>query len=56
MANALGITAECSIIGVQPKTLDFGDRLSEEVKGSVPEIINLIITEANKYAKKSSCN
>jgi len=56
IARMIGPIAPCSIIGVQPKILVPGDTLSDEVMGSIPEIINLITLEARKYAEKNSRN
>jgi hydrogenase maturation protease len=33
------------IIGIEPKTIDFGLDLSPEVEAKIPEIINLVLTE-----------
>ncbi len=50
MAASLGKTAPCTIIGVEPKTIAFNEPLSNEVRNSIPLIINFIIGEANKHA------
>ncbi len=50
MAAALGKTAPCIIIGVEPKIITFNKPLSNEVRNSIPHIINYIIGEANSYA------
>lgn len=49
MAGNIGKIADCTIIGIEPKSIDFGKELSEEVKLSIPAIINMVIEEAKKY-------
>ncbi len=49
MAEQFAPIPDCSIIGVEPKSIEFGQKLSEEVKQSLPSIINMIIEEAQKY-------
>jgi len=46
LIKALKINADISIIGVKPKKMDFGDRLSPEIEGKIPEIISLLKKEA----------
>ena len=49
MAEQFGQMADCTIIGVEPKSIEFGQKLSDEVKQSLPSIINMVIEEAKKY-------
>jgi len=49
MAEQFGPIPNCSIIGVEPKTIEFGQKLSDEVKQSLPSIINMVIEEAKQY-------
>jgi hydrogenase maturation protease len=49
MAEHFGQIPDCTIIGVEPKSIEFGQKLSEEVKQSLPSIINMVIEEAKKY-------
>lgn len=49
MAEQFGPIADCTIIGIEPKSIEFGQKLSEEVKQSFPSIIHMIIEEAKKY-------
>ena len=49
MAEQFGPTAECTIIGIEPKSIEFGQKFSDEVKQSLPSIINMVIEEAKKY-------
>jgi len=46
LIKALKINADISIIGVKPKKMDFGDRLSPEIEEKIPEIILLVKKEA----------
>jgi len=46
LIKALKINADISIIGVKPKKMDFGDRLSPEIEEKIPEIISLVKNEA----------
>ncbi len=50
MAVGLGEVAPCRIIGVEPQSINFNETLSDEVKNSIPSILNYIIGEANNYA------
>lgn len=54
IAEELGTVAPCTIIGVEPKYTDFNHDVSDEVKASVPKIINMIHLEAIKDAKKNT--
>lgn len=45
LIKALKIDADISIIGVKPKKIDFGDRLSPEIEKKIPEIISLVKKE-----------
>ncbi|MBU2563752.1 MAG: hydrogenase maturation protease [Actinobacteria bacterium] len=45
LIKALKIDADISIIGVKPKKMDFGDRLSPEIEKKIPEIISLVRKE-----------
>ncbi len=46
LIKALKINIDISIIGVKPKKMDFGDRLSPEIEEKIPEIISLVKKEA----------
>ena len=54
MAKELGAVAPCTIIGVEPKYTDFNHDISDEVKASIPKILNMIHLEAIKDAKKNT--
>lgn len=45
LVKALKISADISIIGVKPKNIDFGDKLSPEIEKKIPEIISIIKKE-----------
>jgi len=49
MAGQCGNVADCIVIGIEPKSVEFGQKLSDEVKQSLPSVINMVIEEANKY-------
>jgi hydrogenase maturation protease len=53
MAGELGWSSECVIIGVEPKSIVFNTGLSAEIRGTIPVIIDLVMEEVKKYAKKS---
>lgn len=53
MAESLGKLAPTSFIGVQPATIEFGQKLSPQVERAIPQILDLIIEEADYYAKKN---
>ena len=42
LVEQLNIKTDIKIIGVQPKDIDFGEELSEEVKKTIPQIIEII--------------
>ena len=50
MAITLGEVAPTRIIGIEPKSTNFNETLSNEVKSCIPSILNYIIGEANKHA------
>ncbi len=45
MAEKMGLKIDTVIIGVEPKVLDWGVELSEEVKAKIPTIIEVILKE-----------
>ena len=49
MAEQIGPLPACSVIGIEPKSIEFGQELSEEVKDSLPSILNMVIEEAKQY-------
>jgi hydrogenase maturation protease len=42
LMEKLNIKTKITIIGIQPKDINFGEGLSNEVKNQIPEILNLI--------------
>ena len=49
MSKNIGPVAECTLIGIEPKSLEFGSELSDEVKRSIPLVVKMVIEEAKKY-------
>jgi hydrogenase maturation protease len=45
MAEKMGMKINTVIIGVEPKVLDWGVELSEEVKSKIPTVIEVILKE-----------
>ena len=56
MAKNLYENIQCTIIGVQPKSLEFNTGLSKEVKNKIPSIIKMVMEETNKHVKKNNNN
>ena len=56
MAKSIGTVADCSIIGIEPKSIEYNSAISREVAGSIPKIIEMVIKEAKHYAKKDLNN
>ena len=42
LADELNIKTKIKIIGIQPKSIDFGEGLSDEIKNQIPQILKLI--------------
>jgi len=45
MAEKMGMKIDTIVIGVEPKVLDWGVELSEEVKDKIPTIIEVVLKE-----------
>jgi len=45
MAKKMGMEIQTVIIGVEPKVLDWGMELTEEIKGVIPSIIEAVLKE-----------
>jgi hydrogenase maturation protease len=56
MAQKMGDVAECHIIGIEPKTIEFNKTISPVVKNSIPLIINMVKEEVQKYGSKDHNN
>ncbi len=52
LSELIGQTPETTIIGVEPKSLAMGLELSPEVEAKVPRIIELVLEEAKRPARK----
>jgi len=53
MAEKLGKVADCTVIGIEPKSIEFNTGLSNEVKNSIPYILDMVVEEINYYGKKN---
>jgi len=47
LIKALKINTDISIIGIKPKNIDFGEKLSPEIEDKIPQIISKIKKEIN---------
>jgi len=56
LAQNLYEDIQCTIIGIQPKSIEFNTGLSEEVKNNIPLIINMVMEETEKYVKENNHN
>lgn len=56
IASNLYKDIKCTVIGIQPKALEFNTGLSEEIKSKIPSIIKMVVKETNKYVKKNNHN
>jgi hydrogenase maturation protease len=49
MAQGIYEDIQCSVIGVQPMSIEFNTGLSEEIKNKIPLIINMVLEENKKH-------
>jgi len=56
LAKIVGEPAPCTVLGIEPKSMQMGNSLSEEVKQSIPKAINLILEEIDGYANGENFN
>ncbi len=56
MAKALGTPAPCTVFGIEPKNVQFGSALSDEVETSIPLVVNMILEEIKNYADSENIN
>ena len=56
MAQNLYEDIQCTIIGIQPKSIEFNTGLSEEVKNNILLIIKMVMEETEKYVKENNHN
>ena len=54
MAKSIGEPAPCTIFGIEPKDVQMGTSLSEEVEKSIPGVVNMILEEIEGYAKSEN--
>ena len=53
IARSLGRIAKCIVIGIEPKSIMFDSSLSQEVKNSIPQVIQMVSEEITDYAEKN---
>jgi hydrogenase maturation protease len=53
LAKRIGPVARCSLIGVEPKSIEFNTCLSKEISKTIPKIITMVIEETRKYGQKN---
>lgn len=56
IAEKLNDNILCTIIGIQPKSLEFNTGLSDEIKKNIPYIKSMVIEEINNHVKKNINN
>jgi len=56
MAKKIGDVAECHIIGVEPKTVEFNKTISSVVRKCIPVVINMVKEEVQKNESKDHNN
>jgi hydrogenase maturation protease len=49
LAKSVGTVSKMTIIGVEPKNIEFNTGISKEVEKSIPAIIKMVREEAKKY-------
>jgi len=50
LAKSMGEIVSCTLIGIEPESIEFNQGLSNTVKSRIPKIINMVIEEAKKNA------
>ena len=56
LAKTVTQPAPCTIFGIEPKAVQMGTTLSEEVEKSIPVVVNMILEEINSYANSENIN
>jgi hydrogenase maturation protease len=56
MAQKLGPVAGCQIIGVEPKSIAFNQKISPEVKNSIPVVLQMVNEEISINEKQNNHN
>ena len=56
LARKMGANPRCIVVGVQPASLGFNDKLSPEVQKAVPRLLQIITRELKKYEQENSNN
>lgn len=50
LAHKMGTVAECTVVGIEPENIDFNCEISENIQNIIPNIMNMVVEEAKKYA------
>jgi len=53
-ACKIGSVPECEIIGIEPKSIEFNQNLSREVRNSIPAVLKMVKEEIDKYEEKDN--
>ncbi len=51
MVELLGNPPEIEIVGVQPKTINYGTTLSKELRDAIPDIINTVLSRIEEGSR-----
>ena len=51
LAKTVKEIAPCTVIGIEPESIEMGEQLSETVKKSFHSVVNLVLEEIEEYAK-----
>jgi len=49
MAQGLYENVQCTIVGIQPKSIEFNTGLSKRIKNKIPLIIDMVLEETQKH-------
>jgi hydrogenase maturation protease len=52
LSGLIGKTPDTTIIGIEPKSLEMGMELSPEIREKIPRIIELVLDEVRRVAKR----
>jgi Ni,Fe-hydrogenase maturation factor len=47
--KVMNLSPDITFIGIKPKSIEYGDRMSPEIEKRIPDIISLIYIEIDKY-------
>jgi hydrogenase maturation protease len=54
LSGLIGKTPDTTIIGIEPKSLEMGMELSPEIREKIPRIIELVLDEVRRVAKRDA--